>query len=217
MRKPRRVRATKYRESSESRSDKWIDHEVIGCQFQDVRHGKRMRQLLEQLAGNVGATTPWAAQDWANTKAAYRFFANDRIHEANILAGHFASEVRNKHGDSSTALLEIRYRRILVRPPIGKEKQYPELLLTVIHAQEKGAPKDRERIDWKLLTDLPVASPREAVEKLDWYAQRWKIETFHKILKSGCKVEEAKLRTAERRLLQIADKALVKDEGFVFL
>src|SRR3984885_8928565 len=32
-----------------------------------------------------------ACQDWANTKAAYRFFGNDRISEANILAGHFAS------------------------------------------------------------------------------------------------------------------------------
>ena len=27
---------------------------------------------------------------------------------------------------------------------------------------------------------------------------RWKIETFHKILKSGCRAEESKLRTAER-------------------
>ncbi len=27
---------------------------------------------------------------------------------------------------------------------------------------------------------------------------RWKIEVFHKILKSGCKAEESKLRTAER-------------------
>ena len=33
---------------------------------------------------------------------------------------------------------------------------------------------------------------------MDWYAQRWKIETFHKVLKSGCRVEDAKLRTAER-------------------
>ena len=37
-----------------------------------------------------------------------------------------------------------------------------------------------------------------AIEKLEWYAQRWKIETFHKILKSGCRAEDAKLRTAER-------------------
>src|ERR1700733_16213949 len=69
----------------------WIGNEVVGCEFRDVRHGKRLRQLLEQLSNSVGAATPWACQDWANTKAAYRFFGNDRISEANILAGHFAS------------------------------------------------------------------------------------------------------------------------------
>src|SRR5262249_48323529 len=50
----------------------------------------------------------------------------------------------------------------------------------------------------KLITDLPVASRMDAIEKLEWYALRWKIEVFHKILKSGCKAEEAKLRTAQR-------------------
>jgi hypothetical protein len=38
----------------------------------------------------------------------------------------------------------------------------------------------RPRIGWKLITDLPVLSPEDASEKLDWYAMRWKIETFHK-------------------------------------
>jgi hypothetical protein len=41
------------------------------------------------------------------------------------------------------------------------------------------APTGREKIDWKLITNLPVRSRMEATEKLDWYAQRWKIETFH--------------------------------------
>src|ERR1039457_6192095 len=91
MRKLRPIQATKRRNASDFLSDKWIENEVVGCQFQDARHGKRLRQLLEQLSGKVGSTTPWASQDWANTKAAYRFFGNDRISEANILAGHFAS------------------------------------------------------------------------------------------------------------------------------
>jgi hypothetical protein len=82
---------------------------------------------------------------------------------------------------------------MVIRPPIGKQKDYPELILTAIHASERDAPKDREKIDWKLLSDLPVRTRQEAAEKLDWYAQRWKIETFHKILKSGCRTEEAKL------------------------
>ena len=57
----------------------------------------------------------------------------------------------------------------------------------------------------KLITDLPVDSHDDAVDKLRWYAMRWKIEVFHKILKSGCRAEQARLRIAERlvRLLAV--------------
>ncbi|MGY3372067.1 hypothetical protein ACVWZL_009192 [Bradyrhizobium sp. GM2.4] len=37
-----------------------------------------------------------------------------------------------------------------------------------------------------------------AIEKLEWYALRWKAEVFHKVMKSGCRAEEARLETAER-------------------
>ena len=107
-------------------------------------------------------------------------------------------EVRDNNGDQDEAILEIRYRTIRVLPPIGKQKRYPALTLTVIHAEERGTPKNRKKIDWRLITDLPVQSRKDAVEKLEWYALRWKIEVFHKILKSGCRAEESKLRTAQR-------------------
>jgi hypothetical protein len=48
------------------------------------------------------------------------------------------------------------------------------------------------------MTDLSVESPAEAIEKIQWYALRWKIELFHKIVKSGCRAEESILRTADR-------------------
>ena len=107
-------------------------------------------------------------------------------------------ETRDEHGEVGRATLELKYRRVHVLPPIGKQKQYPALDLTVIHAIERGAPKGRKPIEWKQITTLPVRSRAEAIEKLDWYAMRWKIEVFHKILKSGCKAEESKLRTADR-------------------
>lgn len=69
--------------------------------------------------------------------------------------------------------------------------------LTPVYTEEIP-PKDRKPIQWKLLTDLNVNSLEEAIEKIGWYTQRWKIEMFHKILKSGCKAEESKLRTSER-------------------
>jgi hypothetical protein len=358
----------------------WIDGELAGCQFRDMRLGKRFRKLLEQLSEGTGESIPLVCQDWANTKAAYRFFSNERVSDEDILAGHFQAtrerfaaiadetvlilhdtteftyhrenvqaigiihkaavgrigdnrprhytvcgiqmhsslavttaglplglaaikfwtrkrfkgcnalkkkinptrvpieekesfrwlqnlrqstellaepqrcvhigdresdiyelfcaaqqtethflvrtcvdrltgegdhtiademkqarvsgvhriQIRDKKGNSSEAVLELRFRRIRVLPPVAKQKQYPELTLTVIYAQERGKPQGREKIDWKLITDLPVSSRADAIQKLNWYALRWKIETFHKIMKSGCKAEESKLRTAKR-------------------
>ncbi|MFC7634277.1 IS4 family transposase [Paraburkholderia humisilvae] len=106
--------------------------------------------------------------------------------------------LRDNKGRPMTATLEPRYQRMTVLPPIGKQGSYPPLQLTVLHAQERDPPPGRPRIEWKLITDMPVRSRAEAIGKLDWYAMRWKIETFHKILKSGCKAEESRLRTADR-------------------
>jgi hypothetical protein len=107
-------------------------------------------------------------------------------------------EVRDRNGDVDEAVLEIRYRRLKLLPPIGKQKRYPSLTLTMVHAEERGEPQNRDKIEWKLITDLAVQSRNDAIEKVNWYAMRWKIETFHKILKSGCRAEESQLRTAER-------------------
>ena len=365
--------------------DPWWEDELAGCVFVDERLGQRLRKLIERMAGAIGASLPLACQDWANTKAAYRFFSNDRVSEAQILAGHFQAtrdrfaatdgpilviqdtteftfqrehaeavgityrvnsgrdkagrfrmhtvcgllmhsslavtteglplglsavkfwsrqqfkgtaalkrkinptrvpiehkesirwleslrqsiallgaptrcvhigdresdiyelfctaqelgthfiirscvdrlagdgqhtmademdevrvqgvhpvEVRNSKGRVETAAVEIKYRRVRVLPPIGKQKRYPALSLTVIHAKERTDPADRPAIDWRLITDLPVPTCAAAVEKLRWYALRWKIEVFHKILKSGCQTEKARLRTAERLVRLIA-------------
>ncbi|MEO8838810.1 MAG: IS4 family transposase, partial [Herbaspirillum sp.] len=113
-------------------------------------------------------------------------------------------KVQDKKGNSRHAVLELRYRRLRVLPPVGKRQRYPALTLTVIHAHERNPASGCDSIDWKLITDLPVRSRADAIEKLQWYALRWKIEVFHKILKSGCRAEDSKLRTAQRLVNLIA-------------
>lgn len=120
------------------------------------------------------------------------------VMEERRIKGVHRIEVRDNKGKPSTAVLEIKYEKIKVCPPIGKEKRYANVELTVIHATQRGTPKDRDRIEWKLVTNLPVTCKADAIEKLEWYALRWKIEMFHKVLKSGCRAEDSKLRTAER-------------------
>src|ERR1700709_1903144 len=67
----------------------WIDRELANDGFQDVRLRRRFRTLLERLWMGVGQTIPFACQDWANTKGAYRFLSNERVSEQDILSGHF--------------------------------------------------------------------------------------------------------------------------------
>ena len=60
-------------------SSEWLDQETAACKFKDKRLGKRFKSLLTQLWNGIGETVPFACQDWANTKAAYRFLSNDRV------------------------------------------------------------------------------------------------------------------------------------------
>lgn len=86
--------------------------------------------------------------------------------------------------------MHVKFAAIQTLPPVGKQKRYSPQSLTYIQALEIDPPAGRPPIDWKLVTNLPV--------KLEWYALRWKAEVFHKVMKSGCRAEEARLETAER-------------------
>ena len=70
--------------------------------------------------------------------------------------------------------------------------------MQVVHAFEDCPPEDTSPLEWTLLTTLPVATTAQAQEVLRWYRLRWRIEDWHRILKSGCKTEEVAFRAATR-------------------
>ena len=69
--------------------ERWFDEELAGCRLGDGRLDRRLRQLVERMEVGFGESSPLASQHWADTKAAYRFFSNDRVSEEDILRGHF--------------------------------------------------------------------------------------------------------------------------------
>ena len=69
--------------------------------------------------------------------------------------------------------------------------------VTVIEVKELETDRE-DKLHWYLLTNEPVASYKDAREKIHWYEMRWPIEIYHKILKSGCKIEDCRLQTAEK-------------------
>jgi len=102
---------------------------------------------------------------------------------------------RNRPGRG--ARLEIRFAQVRLKPPQRK----PELKILPIWAvlaREVDTPEGVEPLEWMLLTTCEVTTFEQAVEKTAWYTLRWGIETYHRTLKSGCKIEERQLGQADR-------------------
>jgi hypothetical protein len=75
--------------ADEEPDDSWVDREIADCEFKDEQLGKRFACFLRnrQLSSSPGDSIPLVCRDWANTTAAYRFFDNDRVSEAESLGG----------------------------------------------------------------------------------------------------------------------------------
>lgn len=117
------------------------------------------------------------------------------------ISGHITITVPRKKGQPHReAILSIRYDKISLKPPKHrrKEKELKPVTVWAVWVHESNSPDGVEPISWMLLTTIPVHSFEEALEKVQWYTCRWQIEIFFKILKSGCRIEEIQLATAER-------------------
>ena len=66
-----------------------------------------------------------------------------------------------------------------------------------------------EPLEWLLVTNVPVQDVGDAVERMRWYRLRWHIEVFHKVLKSGCKIEDCRLDTADELMRYVTLKSVI--------
>jgi hypothetical protein len=99
------------------------------------------------------------------------------------------------------AVLQMRYAPFTVKRPHipNPVKTLPESVeVNVIYAQEEHPPKGKEPIVWFLITNEPVNTVEEAYKYVGYYMQRWKIEWFYYVLKSGCAIEKLQERSVEK-------------------
>jgi hypothetical protein len=107
-------------------------------------------------------------------------------------------EVPRKKGERKRwAAIEIRSAPVTLDPPKTHPTRRP-LALSVVWVTEPVAPTGAEPLDWMLWTTLAVATVKEALEVVEYYRLRWRIEDFHRTLKEGCRVERTQLKTAAR-------------------
>jgi len=109
-------------------------------------------------------------------------------------AGTAEITVPRKPGVAShRAVLEIRFAEVVLKA----KKGHQPIKIWIVEARQIGA-SAKKALCWRLITNQPVTDLASAVEKVQWYRLRWRIEEFHRVLKSGCKAESRQLEKVER-------------------
>jgi len=101
------------------------------------------------------------------------------------------------------ATLAVRSKQIQLQPAKYNADKEP-IDIWVIHAKEENPPPNTKPVEWFLLTTVNITSDEDALKCLRWYCLRWRIEDWHRVLKSGCKIENLAHETATRLRRAIA-------------
>lgn len=107
------------------------------------------------------------------------------------------------------AQVTLRYERIALSCTTVGFRSHPPIDVTVVHVREQQPPHGADALEWFLLTTLLVDAPEQAEQVLRWYALRWRIEDWHRVLKTGCRVEKLGHDRAERLERAIAMRMVI--------
>jgi hypothetical protein len=108
------------------------------------------------------------------------------------------------------ARVEIRFKEVtLSAPNLPLTRNLKPIKVWAIYLVEKRPLAGAEAIEWLLLTTVPVRSLKQARKCIGWYCRRWRIEEWHRVLKSGCKVLEHQNHSARALLRAIAIDAVI--------
>ena len=97
------------------------------------------------------------------------------------------------------ATVALRFCPLTLCPPRQRQHEgLPAVALWAVQVQEVDPPTDVTPIEWLLLTTGAVETVDDASERVQWYSGRWGIEVWHRVLQSGCRLEERQLARGAR-------------------
>jgi len=95
------------------------------------------------------------------------------------------------------AWVKVRFSKVTLKAPKHCASA-PAITVWAVYVKEKANKTVDKPIEWMLLTTVEVKSFEEAQKRVEWYSGRWGIEVYHRTLKSGCRIEDRQLETADR-------------------
>jgi hypothetical protein len=98
-----------------------------------------------------------------------------------------------------TAHVDVRWNKVTLSPPdTPQTRDLQPVEIYAVSVMERHPPEGAKALRWVLLTTVPIRSGKEALRCLRWYTLRWRIEEWHRVLKSGCHIESHQHQTADR-------------------
>jgi len=94
-------------------------------------------------------------------------------------------------------LIDIHHAKVSLKPP-GRLKSSPPIRAWAVYVKEREQETTEATVEWMLLTTVEVNNFEEAKKIVEWYSGRWGIEVYHRTLKSGCRIRDRQLGTADR-------------------
>jgi hypothetical protein len=130
--------------------------------------------------------------------------AHERVHRGRVV-GTTVIDVPRKPGQRARkARVELRACRVHLAPSEAKHPQRRAVDLNLVEVFEPAPPASGKRIHWLLWTSEPIGTRRQVLEVVEIYRRRWKIEEVHLALKSGCGIEDLRLKSSERLAKAVA-------------
>jgi hypothetical protein len=207
--KRRAVRSRHQRPLAQKESYKWVES-LSACQqlaplcpdTRLVNVADREGDLYELFVAALSVPAPSRVELLVRSRHDRKLADHDRTLWQEVARQRVAGTLKvrvGRRGDQPRRLatLNLRFCAVQLRAP-ARQAQQPSIQLWAIEAREVHPPKGVTPILWHLLSTLPVTGAQEAIQRVSWYAQRWQIEVLHKLLKSGCQVEQRQLQTAPR-------------------
>lgn len=123
-----------------------------------------------------------------------------RAVEAQPIVEHLVLHVpRRGPQPARDATVTLRFGLVTLRPPQHRKAEgLPAGTLGAVQVRDVEPQTDVTPIAWLLLSTVEGHTAAAAIERVTWYACRWGIEVWHRILKSGCRIEARQLGTGER-------------------
>jgi hypothetical protein len=108
------------------------------------------------------------------------------------------------------AKVEVRFKEVtLSAPRTPQTRNKSPITLWAVYLVEKHPPKGAAPVRWLLLTSIPIPSVKQALKCVRRYCRRWRIEEWHRVMKSGCKILDHQNHRAPVLLRAIALDAVI--------